>query len=135
MTDERPVFGTVGFYQATADALNGDPAWLEMATPITYTMVYRYEAPVDKTFFISFDQGKIVEVCELGSTDERKADFVITGRPDAWKAVITKAMSPTAAMATGKLKVAGKQTILLRHMKKFSYLIDKMTTLDAVFPD
>jgi putative sterol carrier protein len=133
VSDDRPVFGTLGFYQEVADALNSDPAWLEMATPITYSMIYFYDLPINKAFFINFDQGKITEVAQLASADERPADFVITGPPDAWKAVIQKSLTPTAAMATGKLKVQGKQTILLRHMKKFSYLIDKMTTLDTDF--
>jgi putative sterol carrier protein len=134
MDEERPVFGTVGFYQAMAEALNADPQWVEMATAITYTMIYRYDEPIDKTFFVRFDQGKVSEVEELAALNERPADFVITGKPDAWQAVLTKQIAPPAAMATGKLKVQGKQTVLLRHMKKFSYLIDKMTTLNAIFP-
>lgn len=133
MSTDRPVFGTVGFYQAMADALNSDPAWLEMATPITYTMIYRYEPPVDKTFFIRFEEGRITEVTELATPDERPADFVISGEPASWQGVLQKTINPTVAMATGKLKVQGKQTVLLRHMKRFTYLIDKMTTLDPVY--
>ena len=130
---QRPVFGTLGFYEAVAEDLNNDPVWLDMATPITYDMIYHYEEPIDKVFFIRFEAGKITETGELASADERPADFVIAAKPDAWKAVITQEMNPTAALASNRLKIKGKQTILLRHMKKFSYLINKMTQMDTVF--
>jgi len=131
---DAPMFATVEFYEAVADALNNDPVWLDMAKPITYTMVFVYEEPVNKVFYLSFDEGRITETLELANPTERSADFVITGKPDSWKGVILKTINPTSAMATGKLKVNGKQTVLLRHMKKFSYMIDKMTRIEAVFP-
>ena len=48
-------------------------------------------------------------------------DDLAAGKPAAWQGVCQGTMSPTAAMVTQKLKVKGKQTVLLRHMKSFSY--------------
>lgn len=128
-----PQFGSVNFYKAVADDLNSDSVWLEMATPITYTMVFVYEEPVNKMFLIRFDQGRIEETYELESLDGVSADFVINGKPESWAGVIRKEINPNVAMATGKLKINGKQTVLLRHMKKFAYMIDKMTQVEADF--
>jgi putative sterol carrier protein len=132
---EKPTFGTLGYFQALAEEMNNDPEWLAMATPMTYTMVYHYEEPLDKIFAMEFSEGRIVSFRELSAIDEVKADFTFTGTPATWAAVIKKEMSPTVAMATGKLKVDGPQTVLLRHMKKFAYLNDKMANMDAILPD
>jgi putative sterol carrier protein len=129
-----PEFGTIGFYDEVARQLNADPQWREMATPITYTMTFHYLEPTNKYFYLKFESGEITETAELSGPDERHVDFLIEGKPESWAGVIKQEINPNAAMATGKLKVQGKQTILLRHMKKFSYMINKMTTIEAVFP-
>lgn len=133
MTD-RPVFGELSFYQAMAAALNADEKWAELGKPLTYSMVYAYGAPVDKVFFLNFDEGHIDEVAELKAVDERPADFVISGTPDNWKAILKGEVKPATAMAMGKLKVQGKQTVLLRNMKAFTHIMDVMTGLDPVYP-
>jgi len=53
-----------------------------MATPMTYTMVYHYEEPLDKIFMMQFDEGRIVSFRELSSIDEVQADFTFTGKPE-----------------------------------------------------
>jgi hypothetical protein len=131
---DRPVFGTVSLYTALAESLNADPVWRELATPITYTMVYAYLAPIDKRFYLDFKEGEIVEVRELDPGEDIAVDFVISAKPDVWAALIKLEMNPTSAMATGKVKVKGKQTVLLRHMKRFSYLIDRLCHMDPAFP-
>ena len=130
----RPVFGTVSFYNAMADALNDDPKWLEQATNISYSFVYRYNPPIDKTFFVNFDSGKVTEVSELSSVGERTADFVISAEPEHWQAVLQKKLAPTMAILTKKMKVDGNQGVLFKHMKPFGYLLQAMTKLNPVFP-
>jgi hypothetical protein len=130
---ERPVFGTLSLYEAMADALNSDPAWVEKGANITASMVYSFLPPIGKLFYLNFDHGKITEVAELVSEDEKPADYVISGPPDAWRAIFKKELKPTTAMATGKLKVKGKQTYLLRNMAAFSYILEVMTGLDPVY--
>jgi hypothetical protein len=133
MSTERPVFGTLSLYQAMADALNNDALWAEKGANITASMVYSFLPPIGKLFYLNYDHGKITEVAELISEDERPADYVISGSPDAWRAVFKKELKPTTAMATGKLKVQGKQTYLLRNMSAFSYILEVMTGLDPVY--
>ena len=130
---ERPVFGTLSLYQAMADALNSDPAWAEKGASITASMIYNYLPPIGKLFYLNFDGGKITEVAELASVDEKQSDYVITGSPDAWRAMFKKELKPTTAMATGKLKVKGKQTYLLKNMAAFSYILEVMTGLDPIY--
>jgi ubiquinone biosynthesis protein UbiJ len=132
--ETRPVFGTVSLYEALARDLNADPVWREMATPITYTMIYHYLEPIDARFFLRFDHGEIVDVRDVAADEDLAVDFTISAKPAVWEALIRLEMQPTAAMATGKVKVKGRQTVLLRHMKRFSYLIDRLCHMDPVFP-
>jgi len=126
----RPKFGTLEFYQAMADALNADPEWADKGKPLSCAMVYAYGPPVNRSFYLNFDEGRITEVAEVATPEERPAEFVITGTGDSWKAVLQKEVKPATAMATGKLKVKGKQTFLLKNMSAFSHILDVMTQLD-----
>jgi SCP-2 sterol transfer family len=134
MASEKPEFGTLGYFEALAAEMNSDQKWLEMAKSITFTWAYRYEPPIDRVFFMRFEGGRIVEVCELGSLDERPTDFTFSAKPEHWAAVISRTLNPTTAMATGKIKVTGSQTSLIRNMRKLSYLNEKMSGMDALMP-
>lgn len=131
----RAVFGTVSVYEAMADRLTADPEWADKGTEITYSMIYNYLPPIGKAFFVNFDQGKVIEVEELASVDDRPADFVISGEPPVWRGVLRSEIKPTVAIATGKLKVKGKQTTLLKHMHAFSHILKVMTEIDPIYPD
>ena len=123
-------FGTVDFYQAMADQLNNDPAWSEIGKDLDYTMVYVFTEPVNKKFYAVFGQGKVTGVREATEADAEAVDFVITGPPDVWRGIFEKTINPTAALTTGKMKVKGKMTTLLKNMKAFSYVIEAMTKVD-----
>jgi hypothetical protein len=126
-------FGTLGFYQKMAEALNVDPEWVEKGKPLSCAMVFVYGPPVDRNFYVSFDAGKVTDVAELASVEERPAEFVITGTGEAWRAVLRREVKPATAMATGKLKVKGRQTYLLKNMAAFSHILDVMTRLDPIY--
>ena len=123
-------FGTVQVYEAMAEMLNADPEWADKGKNITYTMIYDYRAPVDKSFLVRFDAGKVTEVRELSSADDEPADFVISGDPETWRAVLERKTSPTAAMTRGQLKVRGKMSVLLKNMSAFSHILDSMTKIE-----
>ncbi len=123
-------FGTVDFYQAMADALNSDPAWADIGKDLDYTMVYVFTEPVDKSFYAVFGGGKVTGVREAGAADAENVDFVISGPPDVWRGIFEKKINPTAALTTGKMKVKGKMTTLLKNMKAFQYVIEAMTKVD-----
>lgn len=130
---ERPRFGSISFYEAMADALNDDPVWQDKGKSITCSMLHVYGAPVDRTFFSNFEAGRVTEVAELPAGENRQTDFVISGSPEHWKAVLRNEIKPATAMATGKLKVEGKQIYLLRNMGAFSRMLELMTELDPAY--
>lgn len=123
-------FGTIQVYEAMAEMLNADPEWADKGKNITYTMIFEYRAPVDKSFLVRFDAGKVTDVRELSTPDEEPADFVISGDPENWRAVLEGRTSPTAAMTRGQLKVKGKMSVLLKNMSAFSHILDSMTKIE-----
>jgi putative sterol carrier protein len=128
---ERPVFGTVSFYEAMGEALNADDVWLDKAADVTATMIYTYEPPVDKHFLMRYENGKVVEVREAASAKDADPDFVLSASPDTWRAIMSKKTKPATAMLSRKLKVRGDQAYLMKNMGVFGRIIDVMTTVDS----
>jgi hypothetical protein len=123
-------FGTIEVYEEMAKLLNSDPEWAEKVKAIRYSMIYAYGPPVDKNFFVRFEEGQVTDVREVPSPEAEPADFVLTGPADVWRGVLDKTLNPTAALTRGQLKVKGKMTTLLKHMGAFSYVIDAMTKIE-----
>jgi putative sterol carrier protein len=132
---ERPTFGTLGFHEAVAHRLNGDEEWRRISKPITFTFVFSYEEPINRAFLMRFDEGEVTETAELRAPGDRPADFVIAGPTEYYAELIRGDVSPANAMATKKLRIEGKQTTLLRHLKRLSRMLDTMTQMDPVFPE
>jgi putative sterol carrier protein len=122
--------GTVDFYQAMADALNNDPVWAEKGKSIDFDMAYKYEAPVEGQFFVSFDQGKVTAVREASQEDLDKADFLISGSSDVWRGCFDGSINPTVAMTRGKLRVRGKMAQMLKNMPAFMYIQETMGNVE-----
>lgn len=122
-------FGTLSVYEEMAGALNTDPTWAEKGSGIDARMVFEYGPPVDKGFFVHFESGKVHEVQEVPVGGGPEADFRIIGTSDVWRDVLSGRLSPTTAMTTGKLKVKGKLTRLLKSMDAFSYVLGRMVTM------
>lgn len=122
--------GTVEFYQAMADALNSDPVWADKGKNIDFDMAYKYEAPIEGQFFVSFDQGKVVEVRDASQEDLDKADFLISGSSDVWRGCFDGSINPTVAMTRGKLRVRGKMAQMLKNMPAFMYIQETMAKVD-----
>lgn len=122
--------GTVEFYQAMADALNGDPVWADKGKNIDFDMAYKYEAPVEGQFFVSFEKGKVVDVRNASQEDLDKADFMISGSSDVWRGCFDGSINPTVAMTRGKLRVRGKMAQMLKNMPAFMYIQETMGKIE-----
>jgi putative sterol carrier protein len=122
--------GTVEFYQAMADKLNSDPDWADKGKNINFKMGYKYEAPIEGQFYVSFDQGRVTEVRDASQADLDAADYVISGSSDVWRGCFDGSINPTVAMTRGKLRVRGKMAQLLKNMPAFMYIQDTMSKID-----
>lgn len=130
---DKPKYGTIEFYQNLQEIMNNDAKWLDLAKGLSYAMVYHYNAPVNKSFYLKFDDAMIVEVAEVGPDEERAADFKFSADPEVWNGIMRKEINPTTAMMTGQVKAEGSQIQLLKNVKKLSYLNDCLAEMDADF--
>lgn len=122
--------GTVEFYEAMAEALNNDPEWAEKGKAIDFNMAYRYEAPVEGQFYVSFDKGRVVAVRNASQEDLDSADFCISGSSDVWRGCFDGSINPTVAMTRGKLRVRGKMAQMLKNMPAFTYIQKTMAEIE-----
>jgi putative sterol carrier protein len=122
--------GTLEFYQAMADKLNADPDWADKGKNINFNMAYKYEAPIEGQFYVSFDQGRVTAVRDASQADLDAADYVISGSSDVWRGCFDGSINPTVAMTRGKLRVRGKMAQLLKNMPAFTYIQDTMSKID-----
>lgn len=122
--------GTVEFYQAMADALNADPVWADKGKNIDFNMAYKYEAPIEGQFYVSFDKGKVVAVRDANQEDLDRADFLISGSSDVWRGCFDGSVNPTVAMTRGKLRVRGKMAQMLKNMPAFMYIQETMGKIE-----
>jgi putative sterol carrier protein len=56
----------------------------------------------------------------------------VSGGVDTWRGIFDGKVNPTVALATGKMKLKGNKTRLLKNMAAFTYVIDTMKRLDYV---
>jgi putative sterol carrier protein len=124
-------FGTVEVYEEMAKALDNDPEWAETGKGITYKMTFTYKEPINKVFFVNFDEGKITEVREAGP-DDRSVDFDLAAAPDTWRSLLEGKTNPMMAITRGKLKVDGNLAALMKHMKAFTKVLDAMSGVELV---
>ncbi|WP_110208464.1 SCP2 sterol-binding domain-containing protein [Nocardioides daejeonensis] len=122
--------GTVEFYQAMGDALNNDPVWADKGKNIDFNMAYKYEAPIEGQFYVSFDKGHVTAVREASQEDLDGADFLISGSSDVWRGCFDGSINPTVAMTRGKLRVRGKMAQMLKNMPAFMYIQETMGKIE-----
>lgn len=132
-TPLRPVFGTKSLYDALAAGLDADLGWSDKGRALTMTMAHVYTEPVNKAFFMEFEQGRIVKVDELDDASERAAEYVLTAPPDIWhRVLVAQTLKPNIALVTRKIGVDGKMGWIVQNIAAFNYLLGVLTALDPV---
>jgi putative sterol carrier protein len=118
-------FGTLEFYKAWQERVNKNE---EIAkTGLTSKLAYVFsdkktDVGTPLTFIITWENGKITEVRE-GTPDE-PVEFKFTGDYKTWVGIISGTIDATRAMVTGKYKMEGPMSKMLKLMKPFQAAIN-----------
>lgn len=123
-------FGTIEVYEELSNILNSDPKWADAGRSVTNTFAFRYREPLNRSFFVRFDSGKVTETKELDESSAEEPDFILDGTPDTWREVLEGKLSPMAAVTSGKLKVKGNMMKLMTLMKPFGHVMETLTTIE-----
>jgi alkyl sulfatase BDS1-like metallo-beta-lactamase superfamily hydrolase len=122
-------FGTVEVYEELAKLLNEDETWLATGKDLSTSLVFYYRAPLDVTFFVKFEEGRVTDVKDVAAPDAVTADYVLSADPDIWLGILEKKVTPITAVTLGKIKVKGNVRELMKMMKPFSRVLDTMTQI------
>src|SRR5262245_1407475 len=130
--------GTIEVYESMAELLEQDPDWKTLGNSIDCSMIHVYTEPVDKSFFMRFENGRVTEVREVERSAHEEADFVLTAAPDVWKRVFSKVPKARAsgfhlALSTGQIRFTGPfMQTYLKQVKAWEHLLDLMSLNEVV---
>lgn len=95
------------------------------------------DAGLDEDIFILMDlwHGECRSIRIVPREAAEKADYLITGDYERWKAVLAKELDVVKAMMQGKLKLKGDLPTIVRHVKAATRLVDLAAMVEGKFPD
>ncbi len=131
MSDSSPLFGTPDYFAQVKALLESDGMWAQRSEGVTCSMVYIYGDPMNRAMKVDFDKGTVTNFQAVDPSSPPSADLVISARGSVWHQIATQQLKPTLAMATGKLKLKGKQTFVLKNMGAFTRLMELQTQIEV----
>ena len=88
----------------------------------------------DTTYsYINLQHGKASDAQMLGSPDEKKALFTISGPFNTWRRVLEGRLDPIQGMFSGKLKLVGSMAQIQRTPKATNELVKIAGQIDTDF--
>jgi hypothetical protein len=132
VTTTNPTFGTRELYDALAEVLNSDEAWLDKAKNMTFSMTHVYNGDPAGVFRMHFTRGLMSNVAEYPDQSAAPdSEFVLSGTVDDWRRMlVTGELSANIALVSRKLKVKGKMGALMKNIPQFNYIIGKLIELE-----
>ena len=133
------MFPSLEWVNEMKDRINADAAFEKAAAKWEGSLVMNVQPDelYDKETIVWIDpyHGKIRDAKIINSLDDEKSDFVLGAKYATWKGIINGEMDSMKAMMTGKIKVQGKLTALLKQAKASDALIKVQQSIDTVFID
>jgi putative sterol carrier protein len=130
MNSTRPLFGTRQMYEALAQRINDDPAWLRRAGHMSFSMAHVYTGAVNHAYSFRFDGGRLLEITE----DDTAADFVLTAPTETWQQVVTGELDAKRAVVGKQIRVEGDMLTMIKHLVVLKGLVDHLAELDVTVP-
>lgn len=132
------VFPSEQWVKELSERLNNDPDYEKAASKWEGTFIFDVkpeEGLLDEEYILWMDpwHGKVKEAKRLNDINEEKVDYGLTGAYSVWKKIIGGELDPTKAMITGKLKVIGKMSYILRQKKASDIVVKHVRGLDVDF--
>ena len=125
---------------AFADAINRSPAYREAAAEWRWPLALVLEAAPDLGYPTT--TALVADLFEGTCRDARILDgdapdvpFVIRGPYPSWKALLAAGADPVTAIVTGKLRLAGSLTTIIRHVAAARALVACARHVPTAFPD
>ena len=133
-------FPSLEWLKALQELINSNPEYEKAAADHegAMTMVIEpEEGLLDEEYILWTDpyHGKLREVKRLKSIDEEKSEFLLNGKYSVWKKIIKGEQDPMRALMTGKIKVKGQMTSLLKQTRPAKITMETFQKIETVFID
>jgi len=127
-------YATMDYFKLLQEAINKDPIF----TNSDYTSTWAYiftdkttETGLPLTYILTWENGRLKDV-RLGTPDEMteykfKADY------KTWTELVQGKLDASRAMFTGKYKMEGPMSKLMKYSKVLGHLTDVTKTLDVEY--
>lgn len=142
----KTLFGTSQWFDAFMERLGADPLYKEVAKnyegDIVFTCLAQPDAHEilenDLKFYFEPYHGEIKQWRTLENGDDPQAAYFITAKYPVWKDVAEGRVNlKKAVLMTRKIKVKGKISRLMKHMKAAERVLEVLSEMreDFDFPD
>lgn len=134
-----PVYPSLEWVQELADKLNANEEYAKAAADMEADFLLAVEEDdlLDKSvyLYINLVRGKITEVAEFKSADEKEAAFVLAAEYSVWKDIIKQETNTMECIMRGKMKMKGDMSMIMKQPQAQSILAETMTQVETKFID
>jgi|SRR5437660_12809082 putative sterol carrier protein len=123
------------------EEINKSASYKAAARGWKWTIGFVVEAEPDKNvpepigIVMDLFDGEARDVKITSAADAKNCDFIITASYSRWKQVINKELDAIRGMLTGKLKLKGDLTTIVRYTKAAQELTECATRVPVEWPD
>ncbi|MHA1791049.1 MAG: SCP2 sterol-binding domain-containing protein [Promethearchaeota archaeon] len=134
------LFMSEDWIKAYVDALNSNKAYEEAAKTWEgdfHFVVRDKDNKIIKVGYFDLWHGKCRESFEEKDVNnlQKKPEFVYDGKLENWKKVLSKKLDPIQALMTGKFKLTGNMSKVMRAVKAAQELVNTTTMVETEFPE
>jgi len=138
--DEMAIFPSKEWAEDVYTKINSSEEYAKVAADweASVTLVIEAEeGKLDSTFILWLDpwHGKVRSYEILKDIEDKKSSYIIRSTYSIWKEIVKGEKNPTKLLLSGKLKVKGSMTYLLRRTKTNDALMNVLKTVKSEFPD
>ncbi len=132
------LFPSIEWAKELIENVNEDPEFAANFKLDGAELVLSFESEqglLENDFIIWFriDEGKIQEYKTLNSLDGVNVTFKVRGKYSVWKKVVTGKLTPSMALVSQRVKLAGNMKEFLKNKKGFDVVLDHFKNTDVIF--
>ncbi len=114
--------------------LNNNPNYEKSAKTWEGALALEFKAdgstqPADIRLWLDLWHGKCRDAAFLGETETRLVEYTISAPETTWRALLSGEIDPTRAMVSGKFKISGNTSKLMRYPLAAGYIIKYLKRL------
>lgn len=131
---EKIRYATHEYFEMLKEAVNKDEAFKSSDFTSTWAYIYKDKTTdegLPLTYIISWENGKIVDVKE--GKPEENVEFKFIATYDTWSKIVQGKINIMSAMMTGKYKIEGPTSKLMKYSKVLSRLTEITKSLQVEY--